>query len=344
MRIGFSGRIGVGIMLFAAVADAASWLVRAIDDYPFDFYRQIDAYLPVVFLFGLALLLPSISIAIQTKRAANLAKVSLTTVGPLPPESRRDPSLDALGVIALCQSPAPGNEIPPPTLAFVPSHLYPCIFKKLGYACLLAAIIVYGGIQWWMATRNYYPFDAPIALVKGPNRTANFQINIHATYLLRLELRNDYGVSCRLWEGAAPPLRWRLLRSDSPVAEGSFDRSHWYRSDVLGRPELARGIYRLEVDSPGNCAIGAYALPRLKVEADRKSIGVDSEAYFLALAFTALGILLLLWPDIRLTEELSLQGEPRATYRGMARTNRILQPMIPARRPFFLLRVWPCGS
>ena len=84
MRIGLSGRIGVGLILFAVIADGATWLVRAFDNYPFGFYELSDAYLPVVLIFGLALLLSSISVATQTRRRENLAKYPLTTTGPLP--------------------------------------------------------------------------------------------------------------------------------------------------------------------------------------------------------------------------------------------------------------------
>jgi len=208
MRIGLSGRIGVGIMLFAAVADGASWLVRAIDDYPFDFYRQIDAYLPVVFLFGLALLLPSISIAIQTKRAASLSKVSLTTVGPLPPELRRDAGQVESGEGAARRIPVDGGEIPQPKLAFVPSTSHPSLLKWFAYASILAAPIL------------------------------------------------DFG--------------------------------------------------RLEL---------------------------------LAVTLFASGVALLFWPEVRETEELSLQGETRATYRGMARVSRTLQPLIALTKPLSSLRM-----
>lgn len=128
MRIGFSGRIGVGLILFAVIADAVAWLVRAFDDYQLDFYRQSDAYLPVIFLFGLALLSPSISIAIQAKRAANLAKFPLTAVGPLPLELRQvTGQIESRGA-GTGTGPVESKEIPPPKLAFVPSPSHRKLF------------------------------------------------------------------------------------------------------------------------------------------------------------------------------------------------------------------------
>lgn len=59
MNIGLGGRIGAGIALSAAIADASTWIIRAIDNYPFGFYRWTDAFLPVIFVFGLSLILPS---------------------------------------------------------------------------------------------------------------------------------------------------------------------------------------------------------------------------------------------------------------------------------------------
>jgi biopolymer transport protein ExbD len=214
MRIGFSGRIGVGIMLFAAVADGASWLVRAIDDYPFDFYRQIDAYLPVVFLFGLTLLLPSISIAFQTKRAANLGKFPLTVVGPLPPELRWEVGQVEWGDGANRRSPAYDDEIPAPKLAFVPSPSRRALMQRVGRVFFLLAVLT---VSLCMTSTDW---DLPFYLLVG------------VAFLLKF------------------------------------------------------------------------------------------------------------WPDVRETDELSLQGEPRATFRGMASVDRNHRRPIPVMKPLSSLRVF----
>ena len=218
MRIGVSGRIGTGIALFAAVADAATWLVRAFDNYPFGFYDLSDAYLPFIFLFGLALVLPSLSIYLQTKRAANLANFPLTTVGPVLPEL-----LQEAGQIESCEGAIGGarwrttrasDEIPPPNLIFVPSPSHRKLFQRLGRVFVLLAVL---------------------------------SVPLHLT--------------SRDWE-----LPFYLL--------------------------------------------------------------------------VAVAFLLLLWPDVRETEELSLQGETRAAYKGMARVDRTFRPLIRVMKPLPIMRIW----
>lgn len=223
-------------MLFAVIADAASWLVRAIDDYPFDFYRQIDAYLPLVFLFGFALLLPSISIALQTKRAANLAQFPLTTTGPLIPELRREAGQVESGESASRRSSGDAGKIPPPMLAFVPSPSHRKLLQRLGWAILLLAGLLYASGQSWIET----------------------------------------------WVSAHPNI--------------VFAYAHSYNQ-----------LYDV----------------------------TDLLFYILV----AVGITLLLWPELRETEELSLQGEVRSTYMGMPRVDRTHRRLIPVMKPLSSLRV-----
>ncbi|MBZ5669603.1 MAG: hypothetical protein LAO04_07740 [Acidobacteriia bacterium] len=90
MRISLSGRFGIVLILFAAAADVVLRLIWLFDNPQFGEWRPSDAYLPFVLLLGLILFLQSISIAVQGKRAASLAKFPLTTVGPQPPELRRE--------------------------------------------------------------------------------------------------------------------------------------------------------------------------------------------------------------------------------------------------------------
>jgi biopolymer transport protein ExbD len=236
MRIGFSGRVGVGLIVFAVIADGASWVVRAIDNYPFDFYKQSDVYLPLVFLLGLALLLHSLCTAFQSKRAANLAKFPLTRVGPLPPEMPREASQEESRERTARRSAVSSDEIPAPNLAFVPSPSHRRVFKRLGYAFLLLAGLLYVSVQWWVATQaSAYP---NIAFSSAESYKRLFDVTDLLFYIL-----------------------------------------------------------------------------------------------------TAMGITLLLWSDVREAEELSLQGETRATYRGITRVGRILKPLIVLTKPLSSLRV-----
>jgi TonB family protein len=340
MRIGFAGRIGTGIVLFAVGADAATWIIRAFDNYPFDFYRLTDAYLPFAFIVGLGFLLPAISGAIQQRRAANLAEFPLTSVGPLPSELRQASSPGEPRSEALRASSVDGHEIPPPELAFVPSPSYRHLFKRVGLACILAALILYGGVHYSVATRIFVPLDVVISPVHGHNRTTEFRTNFRAVYLVDLDVPFVGEPDCRLWYSPhAIPIHWQLLRSGRLVAAGIFDKSKGYPYGGFGRVEIPSGLYTVDIDIPQACTFG-HLPSTLKVEVDREGFNVARYTDVLFYLLAALGVTLLIWPEIRETEELSLQDEARATFRGMAQVDRTPQLAIPVAKPLSILRVW----
>ena len=221
MRIDFSGRIGVGLILFAVAADIVLRLIWEFDDPHFGVWKPSDAYLPFVFLIGLALLVHSINIGFQGKRVAELAKYPLTTVGPLPPGPQWEAGQAEARQRSPCKSPVQGDELPPPQLAFVPSPSHRKLLQRVGRDSILLAGLLYVSVE-------------------------------------------------------------------------AFTPSYMF------------WVYRV----------------------------TDLVFYIL----TALGITLLFWPDVRETEELSLQGEMRATYRGMAHGSRTLRPLIALMPPLSSLR------
>ena len=165
MKIGVAGRIGMGMALFAAIADAALWIVRATDNYPFDFYRWTDACLPTLFIFGAALALPSLTAAIHNRRAASLAKFPLTIAGPLPAESSPDPEVSTFSRRTSQEKPADARDVPAPALAFVPSPSRRQLFTRIARLCLLGAVLVYVGTRWWEATRTSVPLSVPLEVL-----------------------------------------------------------------------------------------------------------------------------------------------------------------------------------
>lgn len=191
-----------------------------------------------------------------------------------------------------------------------------------------------------MATRIFVPLDVAISLVHDHNRTAEFRTNLRAVHLIHMTLPDSGEPGCRLWNGPAPLIRWQVLRSGRPVAEGVHHKPEWYSREALGRFETPQGLYSIDLDFPANCAIGKYGYPRLKVEVDRHSIGVYKVADLLFYTLVAAGIALMLWPAIAEMDELRLQGEIRATYRGMARAGRTLQPLIALTQPLSSLRTF----
>jgi TonB family protein len=124
------------------------------------------------------------------------------------------------------------------------------------------------------------------------------------------------------------------------VAEGVFSDSIWHWNVVVAEFEAPKGLYSMDIEPPAACMVDAPEYPRLNVEVDWQATGLDNKADLLFYILAALGITLLLWPDVRETEGLSLQGETRATYRGMARVGRCLQPLIAFTKPLSSLRMF----
>lgn len=188
MRIGWSGRIGVGLIAFAAIADAATWLVRAVDPYPFGFYQISDFCLPIAFLFGLALLLPGFSEALQRRRAANLARFPLTAVGPAPAHLRLDPVHAESRKDGGPSDSVEPEAITPPKLAFVPSPSHRKLFLWLGLTCLFVAACVHVSVQSWKESLFFRPLDVPISIDHGRLRSAEFRTDFRAVFTLKLGL------------------------------------------------------------------------------------------------------------------------------------------------------------
>jgi biopolymer transport protein TolR len=113
-----------------------------------------------------------------------------------------------------------------------------------------------------------------------------------------------------------------------------------YSDEAVGRFEVPSGLYSLDVDFPANCATGVFEHPSLEVEVDPHAFRTEGGAQLLVVTLFALGVALLFWPDVRGTEEMSLQEEVRATYRGVALVGRSLQPLIALMKPLSSLRVW----
>ena len=70
---------------------------------------------------------------------------------------------------------------------------------RIGMALLLIAAAIYGGWEWWMATRTWVPLDIPVSLARGHIRSPEFKINLDAGFWIFVEVEtkvDDEGVSC----------------------------------------------------------------------------------------------------------------------------------------------------
>jgi hypothetical protein len=70
---------------------------------------------------------------------------------------------------------------------------------RIGVALILIAAAIYGGWEWWMATRTWVPLDMPVSLAQGHIRSPEFKINLDAGFWIFVEVEtkvDDEGVSC----------------------------------------------------------------------------------------------------------------------------------------------------
>src|SRR6201998_691451 len=70
---------------------------------------------------------------------------------------------------------------------------------RIGVALILIAAAIYGGWEWWMATRTWVPLVMPVSLAQGHIRSSEFKINLDAGFWIFVEVEtqvDDEGVSC----------------------------------------------------------------------------------------------------------------------------------------------------
>jgi hypothetical protein len=104
---------------------------------------------------------------------------------------------------------------------------------RVGVALILISAAIYGGWEWWMATRTWIPLDMPVSLAKGHVRFPEFTINLDAGFWIFVEVEtkvDNEGVSCLTGytsdycrEHDVHELRasWTLSEAGRVVARGS---------------------------------------------------------------------------------------------------------------------------
>ena len=110
---------------------------------------------------------------------------------------------------------------------------------RISVASILIAAAIYGGWEWWMATRTWVPLDMPVSLAQGHIRSPEFKINLDAGFWIFVEVEtkvDEEGVSCLTGymsdycrENSVRELRasWTLSDAGRVVARGSkIGRAH----------------------------------------------------------------------------------------------------------------------
>ena len=129
---------------------------------------------------------------------------------------------------------------------------------RIGVALILIAAAIYGGWEWWMATRTWVPLYMPVSLAQGHIRSPEFKINLDAGFWIFVEVEtqvDDEGFACLIGytsdycrKNGVRELRasWTLSDSGRVVASGSSDRNQGLRGGMLSK---ARGLGNFSVPS-----------------------------------------------------------------------------------------------
>lgn len=156
---------------------------------------------------------------------------------------------------------------------------------QVGAALIMAAASIYGGWEWWLATRTWVPLYMPVSLAKGHIRSPEFKINLDAGFWIFVEIEtkvDDEGVSCLTGyasdycqKNGVRQLHasWTLSDRGRVVARSSTDDDQGSRGGYLTK---ARGIghflvpsgkhFVLDVDFPDDNSHFNVGNPRLGIE------------------------------------------------------------------------------
>jgi biopolymer transport protein ExbD len=129
---------------------------------------------------------------------------------------------------------------------------------RIGMALILIAASIYGGWEWWMATRTWVPLYMPVSLSQGHIRSPEFKINLDAGFWVFVEVEtkvDDEGISCLTGytsdycrKNGVRELHasWTLSDRGRVVARGSTDND---QGSLGGMVSKARGIGHFSVPS-----------------------------------------------------------------------------------------------
>jgi biopolymer transport protein ExbD len=139
-----------------------------------------------------------------------------------------------------------------------PTLKRPLLRIRIGVALVLIAVSIYGGWEWWMATRTWVPLYIPVSLSQGHIRSPEFKINLDAGFWVFVEVEtkvDDEGVSCLTGytsdycrKNGVRELHasWTLSDRGRVVARGSTDNDQGSLGGMLSK---ARGIGHFSVPS-----------------------------------------------------------------------------------------------
>ncbi len=168
---------------------------------------------------------------------------------------------------------------------FAPTLKRALLRVRIGVLLILIAAAIYGGWEWWMATRTWVPLDMPVSLAQGHIRSPEFKINLDAGFWIFVEVEtrvDDEGVSCLTGytsdycsKNGIRELRasWTLSDAGKVVARGSTENCNPSLGGTvtkgcgLGKFQVPAGNrFILNVEFPEDNSHFSGGHPRLRVE------------------------------------------------------------------------------
>ena len=155
---------------------------------------------------------------------------------------------------------------------------------RTGVALILIAAAIYGGWEWWMATRTWVPLYMPVSLAQGHIRSPEFKINLDAGFWIFVEVEtkvDDEGVSCLTGyvsdycrKNGVRELHasWTLSDRGRVVARGSTDTDQGSLGGMLSK---GRGIGHFSVH-PEATSFWMSSFPRITVISMEATLGWQS--------------------------------------------------------------------
>jgi len=155
---------------------------------------------------------------------------------------------------------------------------------RIGVALTLIAASIYGGWEWWTATRTWVPLYMPVSLSQGHIRSPEFKINLDAGFWIFVEVEtkvDDEGVSCLTGyisdychKNGVRELHasWTLSDRGRVVARGSTDTDQGSLGGMLTK---GRGIGHFSVPS-GDHFVLDVEFPRITVISMEDTLGWQS--------------------------------------------------------------------
>jgi biopolymer transport protein ExbD len=327
MRIGFTGRFGLALILLGLLVDFSLRAEWKLSNPSLGFWEPTDPYLPVILFFGLlCLAVLTLWRAVYKEDELLTRPFSLTSVGPFVPQK------DLAGAATSARLPQGigSGEISPPNLLAYSHPPRSPLLRRCGFGLIAVAVVSLGLFKLWVSTLNFVPLEITVKLRPGNNRLPEFPIRVRGWYWV--ELQTDWSDWSRGAEWPQRTIHWQVTRlgPPSPRHEGPppWSGAFW------GEP----GTYRLElgISSADTWTSGRRSFVWVRTDLDSiRPLGINVGALHRSVGPWLL--VLLVWTGFVLIASDARQAVASKISSGLGRSPRpLLRPrQLTARQPVF---------